>query len=156
MLNAASRPGIRERFVFSQHRYCANIFWHLFASSLRLLWPFEFRDAYTTNTETGRLGLSEAFETRIRDIGAWTMTGKFFDRWPELYGDIPRFPHLLSVPTVTLKPPQQQPRNYPPRVPSGIRSVDDDEDDDEALVDNTSQANNPPLTGELAGWNFIV
>ncbi|CZR68785.1 uncharacterized protein PAC_18684 [Phialocephala subalpina] len=84
-------PGIRERFVFHQHRYCSNIFWDLFCDSLRILWPFEFRDCYTRNTETSQYNVSQAFEERITDINAWAMGPGMFEKWPEFYSDIPTF-----------------------------------------------------------------
>lgn len=109
------RPGLRERFVFFQHRYCANLFWHLFASCLRLLWPFEFRDAYAVNIETGQFSLSEAFERRVRDINSWTMTHDIFAQWPELYSDIPAFPNApgrLVSPKALV--PSTGPWGFPP------------------------------------------
>ncbi|KAF1984847.1 hypothetical protein K402DRAFT_119695 [Aulographum hederae CBS 113979] len=88
-VNFFAWPGIRERFVFAEHRYCSNTFWRLFAGSLQVLWPYEFRDCYTLNTETGRFKTSPTFEQRIGDLNAWTMTGDIFQRWPEFYADIP-------------------------------------------------------------------
>lgn len=84
-------PGVRERFVFSQHRYCTNIFWHLFCGSLRVLWQYEFRDCYTRNMQTGEYKMSSPFLDRISDINSWAMTNEIFQRWPELYSDIPSF-----------------------------------------------------------------
>ncbi|OCK74267.1 hypothetical protein K432DRAFT_311070 [Lepidopterella palustris CBS 459.81] len=89
-----SWPGIRERFVFNQHRYCGNIFWHLFCANFHILWPFEFRDCYTRNTTTGQYMISTTFNERITDINAWTMAGDMFKQWPELYSDIPAFNHI--------------------------------------------------------------
>ncbi|KAF7558005.1 hypothetical protein G7Z17_g333 [Cylindrodendrum hubeiense] len=60
-----------------------------------ILWPYDFRDTYMHNSETGRFHLSPLFEERIRDISAWTMSPDFFLQFPELYGDIPSY---LSVP----------------------------------------------------------
>ncbi|KAF8851329.1 hypothetical protein BDZ45DRAFT_539937, partial [Acephala macrosclerotiorum] len=84
-------PGIRERFVFHQHRYCSNVFWDLFCDGLHVLWPFEFRDCYTRNIQTGQYKLSQGFEDRISDINAWTMGPGMFEKWPEFYSDIPTF-----------------------------------------------------------------
>lgn len=125
---------------------------------MRLLWPFELRDAYTTNTETGRFGFSDTFESRIRDIGAWTMTGDFFDHWPELYSDIPRFPHLLSVPSVALKMPQQQQQQQQPRKQQrriagsqlGTRPMYDEDGRDEAAR-RGSEVDRASSIGAL-GW----
>lgn len=91
MCHSETRPGVRERFVFAQHQYCSNSFWRVFADSFRILWPYEFRDCYKTSTETGLYSLSHEFETRINEIGSWTMAPDFFHRYPEMYADIPSF-----------------------------------------------------------------
>jgi hypothetical protein len=31
-----SRPGLRDRFVFSQHDYCGNIFWYRLLNDLKV------------------------------------------------------------------------------------------------------------------------
>ncbi|KAK1474665.1 hypothetical protein CTAM01_15836 [Colletotrichum tamarilloi] len=77
-------PGVRERFVFSQHQYCSNLFWEVFASSFRIMWPFEFRDCYRRNIETRRYCVAPEFEDRIRDINSWTMSSDFFNHFPEI------------------------------------------------------------------------
>ncbi|KAH6708505.1 hypothetical protein EV126DRAFT_397191 [Verticillium dahliae] len=97
-------PGVRERFVFSQHHYCANIFWHLFGSSLTILWQFGFNNCFMKDTVTGRFQLSPFFEDRIRDINSWTMNVDFFDHFPELCDDIPIYggiPPKLGAPDVS-------------------------------------------------------
>ncbi|KAJ3549812.1 hypothetical protein NM208_g315 [Fusarium decemcellulare] len=81
-------PGLRERFVFFQHQYCANLFWHLFLPNLRVRWPFDFRDTYMQNAETGRFHLSPPFKQCIGELGSWTMAPDFFKQFPELYDDI--------------------------------------------------------------------
>ncbi|KAH7161009.1 hypothetical protein EDB81DRAFT_714102 [Dactylonectria macrodidyma] len=81
-------PALRERFVFFQHQYCANLFWHLFQSNLRILWPFDFRDTYMQNAETGRFQLSPHFKECIGELSSWTMEAGFFKQFPELYDDI--------------------------------------------------------------------
>ncbi|PNH35193.1 hypothetical protein VD0002_g9313 [Verticillium dahliae] len=98
-------PGVRERFVFSQHHYCANIFWHLFGSSLTILWQFGFNNCFMKDTVTGRFQLSPFFEDRIRDINSWTMNVDFFDHFPELCDDIPIYggiPPKLGAPDTTV------------------------------------------------------
>lgn len=91
------RPGLRERFIFSQHRYCSNTFWDKFTNNFRISWPFEFRDCYNVNLETGKLSVAAEFKSRIADLGAWTMSHGFFERFPELYGDIPAFQTIPRV-----------------------------------------------------------
>ncbi|KAH7141902.1 hypothetical protein EDB81DRAFT_691369 [Dactylonectria macrodidyma] len=82
-------PGVRERFVFLQHRYCSNQFWKIFAESFQISWPFEFRDCYKKNAITSQYSISPDFEERLQDINSWTMTVEFFSHFPEFYSDIP-------------------------------------------------------------------
>ncbi|CAO2652698.1 Nn.00g021090.m01.CDS01 [Neocucurbitaria sp. VM-36] len=84
-------PGLRERFVFSQHRYCSNDFWYYFTNNFRITWPFEFRDCYNRNRSNGKLSIGAEFKACISDIKSWTMSTDFFGRFPELHGDIPAF-----------------------------------------------------------------
>ncbi|PNH51357.1 hypothetical protein VD0002_g4458 [Verticillium dahliae] len=77
-------PGVRERFVFSQHLYCSDFFWKVFADNFRLLWPFELRDCYRRNLRTGLYSISPAFSERIRDIQAWAMAPDFFVHFPDI------------------------------------------------------------------------
>lgn len=106
-------PGLRERFVFSEHRYCSNIFWKLFTPNLRVQWPYEFRDCYTKNIETGLYCISASFHERISDIRHWTMGIDMFKQYPELYGDIPADNHIPASITPTLSIPRQYQRALP-------------------------------------------
>ncbi|PNH43926.1 hypothetical protein VD0004_g3666 [Verticillium dahliae] len=83
-------PGVRERFVFSQHRYCTNLFWQLFQSNFKVTWQYGFRDCYMRDRLTGKFSLSPMFEQTISNIRAWTMDTDFFTHFPELCQDIPR------------------------------------------------------------------
>ncbi|KAF4980176.1 hypothetical protein FZEAL_3754 [Fusarium zealandicum] len=108
-------PGIRERFVFSQHQYCTNLFWDLFQSNLKILWPYDFRDTYMQNARTGKYQLSPLFEERLRNINSWTMSPDFFTQFPELYEDIPSYlgipPALGGMSTLTAAYFQTQDEN---------------------------------------------
>ncbi|KAF6816308.1 bZIP transcription factor [Colletotrichum plurivorum] len=84
-------PGVRERFVFSQHQYCSNLFWKVFVEGFRIAWPFEFRDCYRRNVVTGRYSVAPEFDERIADINSWTMSADFFGHFPEMYADIPAY-----------------------------------------------------------------
>lgn len=88
-LTKCIRPGVRERFVFSQHRYCSNSFWKLFRDSFKIVWPFEFRDCYSRNTQTGLYQTSPTFGDRVQNINCWAMKPDMFRQYPEFYGDIP-------------------------------------------------------------------
>ncbi|CAK7204868.1 hypothetical protein SEUCBS139899_007630 [Sporothrix eucalyptigena] len=82
-------PGVRERFVFSQHRYCSNLFWNTFSANLRILWAHGFDSCYQLDLMTGRYCIAPAFKNQIRDLRCWTMLRGFFDHFPDLACDIP-------------------------------------------------------------------
>lgn len=87
-------PGLRERFVYSEHRYCSSSFWRLYCQNIRIQWPYELRDCYTRNIDTGLYNISPTFHERICDIRAWTMGLDMFKQYPELYSDIPAWNHI--------------------------------------------------------------
>ncbi|KAK5988242.1 hypothetical protein PT974_12383 [Cladobotryum mycophilum] len=82
-------PGLRERFIFGQHRYCTNLFWTLFRDTIQVMWPHNFEDCYTTDYETGRFVMTDHFENRIRELQTWRMRQDFFNQFPELTDDMP-------------------------------------------------------------------
>ncbi|KAM0277386.1 hypothetical protein ACHAQH_005826 [Verticillium albo-atrum] len=83
-------PGVRERFVFSQHRYCTNLFWQLFQNNFKVTWQYGFRDCYMQDRNSGKFSISPMFKQTIGDIRAWTMDTEFLTQFPELCQDIPR------------------------------------------------------------------
>ncbi|KIW89836.1 uncharacterized protein Z519_09265 [Cladophialophora bantiana CBS 173.52] len=119
-------PGVRERFIFNEHDYCGNDFWHLFCKSFRILWPYEFRDCYTREIETGMYKFSPIFDQRLRDIKCWTMGPDIFQRFPELYSDMPAFNHIPQSPCssagsimpVSVQTHVQKARLLPPTPPA--------------------------------------
>lgn len=116
-------PGLRERFIFGEHNYCDNEFWNLFCSSLRILWPYEFRDCYTREIETGLYKFSPHFDQRLCDIKSWAMGPDIFQRFPELYCDIPSFNPVPPSVTLSNSPSKSAlllpaPASAPAPVPS--------------------------------------
>ncbi|KAH7191261.1 hypothetical protein DER44DRAFT_844575 [Fusarium oxysporum] len=99
-------PGFRERLIFCQHQYCANSFWELLQTNLKILWSDSFQDTFYHNAHTGKYHISPLFEQRIRDINAWTMSTDFFTHFPELSEDIPAY---MGIPTSLPSPPYQNP-----------------------------------------------
>ncbi|KAK6067516.1 hypothetical protein SCUP515_10118 [Seiridium cupressi] len=89
-------PGVRDKFVFSEHRYCSNRFWRVFTESFRISWPYEFRDCYKNNLATGQVNISAEFDGCIRNINSWAMGSDFFVHFPEMRSDIPAY---LSIPS---------------------------------------------------------
>ena len=82
-------PGLRERFIFQQHKYCSNLFWQLFSGSLEISWPYDFRDCFAQRWDTGVYQLTPMFQECIGDIGRWTMRTDLFSHFPDLRSDIP-------------------------------------------------------------------
>ncbi|KIW13135.1 hypothetical protein PV08_08322 [Exophiala spinifera] len=82
-------PPFRQRYISNEHAYCGNDFWYMYETQLRLLWPFDFRDCYTHDLETGLYKPSHLFNERLNDIKCWTMGPDFFQRYPELSSSIP-------------------------------------------------------------------
>lgn len=126
-----SWPGVRERFVFSQHRYCSNIFWDLFCTSFRLLWPYELRDCYARNTHTGIYKISSTFNERLRNIQSWAMGPEMFERFPEFYSDIPTFNHIPGVISENAWPHTE--------APIAEQGTGRDVGDDECIAPDVSQ-----------------
>ncbi|CAK7234636.1 hypothetical protein SCUCBS95973_009001 [Sporothrix curviconia] len=90
-------PGVRERFVFSQHRYCSNLFWDSFSANLRILWAHGIDSCYHMDFMTGHYCISPTFKSQIRDLRCWTMLRGFFDHFPELACDIPTYEQVPRV-----------------------------------------------------------
>ncbi|KAH0837665.1 hypothetical protein FOPE_05013 [Fonsecaea pedrosoi] len=101
------RPGVRERLIFSPHKFAANAdrYAELFSSNFRFLWPFEPEDIYYRDPDTGLYAFSEQFIGRTEDLACWTMHNDYFVALPELRGDIPGFPQTSIY---TLQPSVSQ------------------------------------------------
>ncbi|KAG9783049.1 hypothetical protein KCU88_g3156, partial [Aureobasidium melanogenum] len=141
-------PGLRERFIFNEHDYCGNDFWYLFCKSLRIQWPYEFRDCYTRETSTGLYKMSPIFEQRLVDIRCWTMGPDIFRRFPEFSSDIPSVdmvPPLLS-PSTSPAPRKRIRLSASPKVVQTERTYEKEKvitiEDDEP-VEQSSSATNP-------------
>ncbi|KIV99712.1 hypothetical protein, variant [Verruconis gallopava] len=144
-------PGLRERFVFHQHRYCGNIFWHLFCNSLKINWPYEFRDCYTRNLETGEYKISDSFDSRISDINAWTMRPDIFKRWPEFYADFPRSAdHIPMHVTVRMQPAANTQQVPPQKLLEAPRVHDRTQSVPENVNESDSSAEEQP---QMAYWD---
>lgn len=82
-------PGLRERFIFQQHKYCSNLFWQVFSGSLEMSWPYDFRDCFAQRWDTGIYQLTPLFQECIGDVSRWTMRNDLFTHFPDLRCDIP-------------------------------------------------------------------
>lgn len=110
-------PGLREKFISTEHRYCSNLFWQLFCKDFRFLWQYEFRDCYVRNTETGLYSISPIFHDRIHDIRSWSMGQDFFKAYPECKNDIPSWDSIPGV--VAPSTPGRQLSHVPMKKPAG-------------------------------------
>ena len=67
------------------------MFWYLLSEHLRVLWPLDFRDCFSQDTQTGQYRIATRFENTIRRMESWTMEREFFSHFPELMQTIPVF-----------------------------------------------------------------
>jgi len=102
---------VRERFVFEQHNYCSNVFWHMFCANFQMQWPYEFRDCYTKNLETGSYNMSPLFDGCLGDIKSWAMGPDFLRYFPEFSSDIPAVNRLPRSICDSSEQQQQQNQN---------------------------------------------
>ncbi|KAK5046992.1 hypothetical protein LTR84_006934 [Exophiala bonariae] len=86
--NFPAWPGIRRALSVNEHQYCSNHFWHRFINSMRLRWPFEFRDCYRYNKSNGSYSLSPTYLELEDDLHTSGVTRDFFDHYPEFRGMI--------------------------------------------------------------------
>ncbi|KAK6373898.1 hypothetical protein LTS17_007867 [Exophiala oligosperma] len=101
--NFVAWPGVRQALDRDEHRFCSNHFWTMFINSMRVEWPYEFRDCYLLNSATGLYILSPLFDETLKDIRKIGVNESFFRYYPELEGavnvihDCP--PHAGRMPT---------------------------------------------------------
>lgn len=81
---SVKRPGIRQALDRDEHRFCSNHFWTVFINSMRVDWPYEFRDCYLLNSATGLYRLSPLFDETLKDIRKIGVDESFFQHYPEL------------------------------------------------------------------------
>lgn len=85
------RPGFREHLVFDHRKYHNNTFSNDYGVSIRFLWPYELRDTYLINRQTGLFQFSADFIERADDLRCYTMKSQFLTKYPEFQGDVPVF-----------------------------------------------------------------
>ncbi|KAF5009947.1 hypothetical protein FDECE_3854 [Fusarium decemcellulare] len=115
-------PSFRRQFSRYPHRYCSNLFWHMFKEHLRIAWPYEFRDAFMLNVRRDSYGLSPLFRDSIYDLGSWTMRAEFFTHFPALIHEVPKF-HQDVFP-MTIHHPAPVPSNAPAPWPRNKTPLD--------------------------------
>ncbi|KIW10139.1 hypothetical protein PV08_11100 [Exophiala spinifera] len=86
--NFVAWPGVRQALDRDEHRFCSNHFWTVFINSMRVEWPYEFRDCYLLNSATGLYKLSPLFDETIKDIRKIGVCKSFFQHYPELEGAV--------------------------------------------------------------------
>jgi hypothetical protein len=78
-------PLLRDRMMTHQERFMTTEFIISFTESFGIRWPSgaEGNARIFTMSENGWLGLTPEFEAAVRDFSCWTMSSKFFRRYPE-------------------------------------------------------------------------
>lgn len=88
-LHQSPRPGLREHFIFSPHRYATNRFMENFRMAIRFAWPYETESAYKLDHRTELYSFTSTYIDRQWQIKYWQMDPKFFDLFPELRTEVP-------------------------------------------------------------------
>ena len=61
---------------------------HYYPQYLRFDWPFSFEDAFFFDEVTQAYYPSPLFERYHRDLKYWTIADQFYEKFPEMRGDI--------------------------------------------------------------------
>ncbi|KAF9698912.1 hypothetical protein EKO04_002756 [Ascochyta lentis] len=82
-------PTLRDRLV-SQHSsiFQTSTLSHVYSRYLRFDWPFAFEDAFYYDDARGRYHPSPLFERYHGDLRRWNVTEDFYDKFPDMRGDI--------------------------------------------------------------------
>jgi hypothetical protein len=85
-------PHLRERLM-SHHNYyfASSDFCSKYRDHFRFHFPFGFDQIYTFDPLTGNYALTPLFEMYHQDIKSWSMEKVFFEKFPELLGEISVF-----------------------------------------------------------------
>jgi hypothetical protein len=82
-------PTLRSRLVAQHTKYFStSAFSRAYQRHLRFSWPFDFDDAYVYDAKTDTYDISPLFAQYHRDIHCWGMEKEFFERFPELAGEL--------------------------------------------------------------------
>lgn len=60
----------------------------MYSRYLQFDWPFAFEDAFFFDEVTERWYPSPMFERYHKDLSCWSVREEFYERFPELRGDI--------------------------------------------------------------------
>ncbi|KIX10267.1 uncharacterized protein Z518_01349 [Rhinocladiella mackenziei CBS 650.93] len=94
------RPHLRQALAKNIHRYCRNHFWRTFISSLRMQWPYEFRDCFLFNSANGLYKINPMYAEILGDIRRIGVTKDFFNSYPEFrsaIGAVDEIPASITV-----------------------------------------------------------
>jgi hypothetical protein len=100
--NFLAWPGIRRMLITHEHQYCSNRFWRMFINSMRIRWPFEFRDCYLYNASKALYTISPTFLETLNNIQALGVTRDFLDYYPEFRGlvvAVDEIPPSMTMPS---------------------------------------------------------
>ena len=82
-------PALRDRLV-RHHKYyfATNEFSVNYRQHFKFSWPFKFEDTYRYDYATHMYTISPLFERYHRDMECWALEEVFFQKFPELIGEI--------------------------------------------------------------------
>jgi hypothetical protein len=76
---------VRDTIIANPMVYPDIDFCQMFRLSMSVNWPLSDSDSIYSDSETGQITLSSAFQDHICDLRHWTVSELFRARWPELY-----------------------------------------------------------------------
>lgn len=85
-------PGLRDRLVFEHEKYTrTGEFSAAFVKYAHFDWPYTDDDIFIPDASTGDWRVSENFLQKVYDHRSWSMLPGFFDLYPEMIHDIPKY-----------------------------------------------------------------
>jgi hypothetical protein len=81
-------PGLRERLVFEQHKYCNDSFVKRFWLSLHIAWPLDVRQCFVQSPHSNTFGLSVAFKNTITNLANWSLDPSIVNQYPDVRNDL--------------------------------------------------------------------
>jgi len=85
-------PSLRDRLVRHHNYYFATTEFSVqYRLHFKFAWPFAFEDTYNIDPITKEYQISSLFDQYHRDMKCWSLEPEFFEKFPELIGEITVF-----------------------------------------------------------------
>lgn len=82
-------PALRDRLVRHHSYYFATTEFSIqYRLHFKFIWPYGFDETYRFDQQTGQYAISPLFDQYHRDMRCWSLEPVFFQKFPELIGEI--------------------------------------------------------------------